>query len=367
MKIHVLYYPHREGHNSVFPLFAYSKILRESGFNLKYFSNANDFKKGFPDFLIISGVSLPRILKSKICSYQFLNECQELRIPLIFLSGSDSTGPMDSKIIASVDSYLNRQILKDKNLYLKEHRRHYFRDKVFKRHSFKNQEEFPLVSYQEEEVRKIGIYWNLGLIDWKTQTTNKASRYYYIFKKNSYFSNFGADKKLSSRNLDLSFRGNLFGGTHDVSRFHRLKSFRVYKKLSLKYKCPSEGIIPHVEYMKEIRDSKISISPFGWGEVCYRDFESFQAGALLLKPNMDHLETFPNFYKPENMVFYNWDADDLEEKIEIVLNHLDDFEEIANNAKGNFIKATSGQGADLKFLKHFQEIVDQAFLNFALR
>jgi hypothetical protein len=367
MKIHVLYYPHREGHNSIFPLFAYSQVLREAGFLFKFFSSLKEFKKDFPDLLVISGISLPKILGKKISTNQFLTECRGLRIPLIFLSGSDSTGPMDSKIIASVDCYLNRQILKDKTLYSKEHRRHYFRDKVFQEHSFKNQESYPLVAYNEEEIKKIGIYWNLGLIDWKTQTTNKLKRYYYIYKRNSEFKNFEIGTELNKRNLDISFRGNLFKGVHDVSRFHRLKSYRVYKKMSSKYKCPSDGIIPHVEYMKEMNDSKVCISPFGWGEVCYRDFEAFQAGTLLFKPKMDHLQTFPNFYKPENMVFYNWDASDLEEKIELVLSNINVFEETILNARQNFLDETSGKGASINFLKHFQKIVEQATFNLTFR
>ena len=60
-------------------------------------------------------------------------------------------------------------------------------------------------------------------------------------------------------------------------------------------------------YLKELRQNKVSISPFGFGETCYRDFETI-FGALLLKPNMDHLETWPHLLQ-RNYIPFNWDAD----------------------------------------------------------
>lgn len=30
-----------------------------------------------------------------------------------------------------------------------------------------------------------------------------------------------------------------------------------------------------------------AISPFGWGKICYRDFEATLCGAASIKPNMD--------------------------------------------------------------------------------
>ncbi len=366
MKISVLYYPHREGHNSIFPLFAFGPTLKDAGFEIRFYNRTDTFQKTSADLLIISGISLQKILAGKISSQQFILECKAFNIPLIYLSGSDSTGPLDKNILSNVDSYLSRQLVTDRGLYNKQHRRHHFREHVFQTHQFKNQEDFPLVSYSEEEIKKLGVYWNLGLIDWKTQTTNKALRYFYIFTKNNQFPFSQPVRPLSQRNLDFSFRGNLFKNTHDVSRFHRLKSYRVYQKLAKKFKTPTGGIVPHKEYMSEILNSKICISPFGWGEVCYRDYEVLQAGTLLFKPKMEHLETFPDFYKKENMIFYDWDAVDLKEKIEAVLDNIKDYEAIAEQGRDSFLSYTSGPKAKLSFVSHFQKIVNEALFNFNL-
>ena len=39
------------------------------------------------------------------------------------------------------------------------------------------------------------------------------------------------------------------------------------------------------------------ISPFGWGEICFRDFESIILGKLLIKPNCDHITLGQIFIK----------------------------------------------------------------------
>jgi hypothetical protein len=65
-------------------------------------------------------------------------------------------------------------------------------------------------------------------------------------------------------------------------------------------------------YMRELARSKICFSPFGYGEVCWRDFEAVYAGALLVKPDMSHIETAPDLFIPrETYVPLRWDFEDL--------------------------------------------------------
>ena len=42
--------------------------------------------------------------------------------------------------------------------------------------------------------------------------------------------------------------------------------------------------------------SKLSKSPFGWGDICIRDFETFICHSCLVKPDMSLIETWPNYY-----------------------------------------------------------------------
>jgi hypothetical protein len=67
-------------------------------------------------------------------------------------------------------------------------------------------------------------------------------------------------------------------------------------------------------YYQEMRSSKICVSPFGYGELCWRDFETVLMGCLLVKPDMGHIRTEPDiFVAGETYVPVKWDFSDLAE------------------------------------------------------
>lgn len=103
------------------------------------------------------------------------------------------------------------------------------------------------------------------------------------------------------------------------------------------------GMIKQKQYYRELLDSKIVLSPFGWGEVCFRDFEAILAGALLFKPDMSHMITWPNVYIPyETYVPLKWDGSDLQEQTERYLGDDRERSRIAANAYEQYRKELSG-------------------------
>jgi len=91
--------------------------------------------------------------------------------------------------------------------------------------------------------------------------------------------------------------------------------------------------IKYNKYIEELTNSKICISPFGYGEVCWRDFEAILAGALLIKPDMSHIETNPNIYQPFiTYIPIRWDFQDLEEKCLYYLQNEDERLKIIQNS-----------------------------------
>ena len=61
-----------------------------------------------------------------------------------------------------------------------------------------------------------------------------------------------------------------------------------------------------------------------------KDFETFSLGALLVKPDMSHLSTFPDFYKAgDTYISVDWRLDNLREGIQEVLAHYEDYLGIA--------------------------------------
>jgi hypothetical protein len=55
--------------------------------------------------------------------------------------------------------------------------------------------------------------------------------------------------------------------------------------------------IPHSEYCREMWRSKTVLSPWGWGEACYRDYEAMLMGAVLIKPDTDYVEGWPDVFR----------------------------------------------------------------------
>ena len=88
------------------------------------------------------------------------------------------------------------------------------------------------------------------------------------------------------------------------------------------------------KFNEQIGHSKIVISPFGNGEVCFRDFEAIHAESLLIKPDMSHVTTFPNIYIPYvTYIPIRWDLSDFEEKVEYYYNNEKDWQKIVLVAK----------------------------------
>lgn len=86
-------------------------------------------------------------------------------------------------------------------------------------------------------------------------------------------------------------------------------------------------------YLPELTQSKIVFSPFGWGEVCFRDYEAVAAGCLLVKPDMSHIVTSPNiFVDGQTYVSVKWDLSDLEEKVDWWISHPKQASEVAGRA-----------------------------------
>jgi hypothetical protein len=98
--------------------------------------------------------------------------------------------------------------------------------------------------------------------------------------------------------------------------------------------------LPYQEYIQTLYNSKVAISPFGMGEVCFRDFECMQFGTLIVKPSMSMINTIPNIYESNDTylsVMYDWS--NLNETIDYVLSNFNTLNErINHNIREKFLK-----------------------------
>lgn len=85
-------------------------------------------------------------------------------------------------------------------------------------------------------------------------------------------------------------------------------------------RCVTGTGIRHDLFLREMRASKLCFSPFGYGEVCWRDYEAVMTGAVLIKQDMSHVETDPDiFVADETYVPVRWDLSDFEEVVRALL------------------------------------------------
>lgn len=88
------------------------------------------------------------------------------------------------------------------------------------------------------------------------------------------------------------------------------------------------------QYAKEMQSSKMCVSPFGYGEICWRDFEAVAYGCLLFKPDMSHMESHPDIFHPhETYVPVRWDFADLPDKVQYYLENETERLRIVRNAR----------------------------------
>ncbi len=155
------------------------------------------------------------------------------------------------------------------------------------------------------------------------------------------------------RAIDVNCRFNLYSGW---CKKHRMESYNILQGLSGRYNIvTSFDKIPIHEYFREIEDSKILFSPFGWGAICPKDYEAIMKGCLLIKPSIEHINIFPDVLVPyETYVPVKWDLSDLEEKIEYYLEHEDERQRIIEKAAEVYQELMQAQ----TLVNRVKEIID---------
>ena len=116
--------------------------------------------------------------------------------------------------------------------------------------------------------------------------------------------------------------------------------------------------LPYQEYIQTLYNSKVAISPFGMGELCFRDFECMQFGTIIIKPSMSMVNTIPNIYESNDTylsVMYDWS--NLNETVDYVLSNFDTLNErINHNIREKFIKEYDYQKLCLYYYNIFSNL-----------
>lgn len=152
-------------------------------------------------------------------------------------------------------------------------------------------------------------------------------------------------KPLSKRGIDVSFAGriNYGSGGWNYPTAVRNEMLNNFNKLKVKNKFlltydnydgsrrlgkPCKKLKYPYEYLDNLLDSKIVLSPWGWGTWCIRDFEALICGCIVIKMPCTNTLTYPDIYHP-NKQFFVWTDllwRTLEPTVNYCLSHLDEFQ-----------------------------------------
>lgn len=327
----ILDWPEKRFYGESHPFHRWRKEFLDHDLKVEFYADHLDTALAGADYLLLHSryfASWQRLdsrnAENEADLIAYLQKIKMLVGRLIWFDAADSSGSADFPIIQYVDVFLKKQTLKDRSYYTAKNQGRSLRiwlDLVPKT------AKTVFAPCPENHLYKIRTGWNIAYNDYRF-FGYKMSRLSNYLGYKIYPLRFSP--VLKKRTFDLSFRGTIHRerGLQDGISDQRNFILALFARLQLQ--IASGRNVSKARYWKELRNSRIGLSPFGWGEICYRDFETFISGALLVKPQMGHLETFPDIYmENETYVPVSWDLLDLEAKLDHIITYYRSYQDIA--------------------------------------
>ena len=341
----------------LYPIVVYRHFLRDAGLSVRIFSQAADGLADC-DVLIIDSKALRDCWGSIETTNRALDRINGWagKTSVLFFDTADSTGWVNADVLTRVRGYYKNQVLRDRSLYTKTlygGRLHTdFCHTQLGEIDDQSETTWPAVA--SEDVAKIRVGWNSGMADYSYAGLYRSR----LFRRLRWPALLRPPKKYAppsaERPLALSCRV-----ATAYSRATVAWQRRQIQHLLLD-RCATDRL-SRWRYFRELERSRIVVSPFGFGEINYRDYETFISGALLLKPDMSHMETWPEFFRPgETMLTHRWDCSDLVERIDVALATYDHQVEIARQGQESYRHFVSCRAGHEAFASRFRDIVNDA-------
>ena len=334
--------------------------LFEMGVDLSFYLKITEEVKYCDVVIIESRFVKSEWNKNKEKIFELLLNLKTKNNKVFFYDLGDSTFSWVLEVLPYVDKLLKPFIFKDKSNYCKPLdgcniiTHYYFKNGMIE--SDKLRSPVFIKNPDKKILDKIQLGFNASFADhscnsnlWKYDYLNRLRRQSFkIFSKR--LNDVNANEYIRpslNRKKNLSCRMSLHGYSNGIE-FHRKKTAKILSKYLLTNKLNRK------DFFSEIRNSKIVISPFGWGEINVpRDYEVALSGALLLKPDLSHLETWPNIFNKDTVVQYKWDFSDLSNCIEKILDNYNDYIDFAIRLQDQYKNYSYGNSGREKFCEYF--------------
>ena len=318
----------------LFPLYCFGNQLRERGCSVGFHTTISD-RLYDCDVLLLLGKFFNRTWDTPSEVFDFLTQARKRTNRVIWHDSTDSTGTPQFAVLPYVDRYLKAQLLRDRRLYL---RRHYgyrlFCDFYHEKFGIEDSETDGHMNTlpAEADLGKIDLLWNSGLSNYSVHRCTGFDRRWFNYRHifpypfhypRTWYPPRAARQRVFSCRIRTDYpRATVSFQRAEVER--RLRQIRLLesaRKMSRK------------KYFKEMEASYAVISPFGFGEISLRDFELTICGAACVKQNMDHMDTWPNLWRPGMYVPWRWDFSDFEDIVRSLPNRKEELTQCAENAQ----------------------------------
>lgn len=328
------------------PLLVCRSRLRDSGCKLRFHWSVSDRALRDDILFVNSNVFRTWWPTRKPAIFEFLEKAKRRGVKIYWFDTTDSTWCTQFEVLPFVHKFLKGQVFSDLSLYKKTFRTGRIFTDFFDELYDAGEKDYRYSLPDDEHIHKIGVSWNTCF---ENYTRERYSRFTSLKHRVRPFIAPYYQEKLSvpfhpassKRPRPLSYRVGL---THS-------RPAVVEHRKGLLHSLQRWGIdgskIPLPSYFSELQNSRIGVGPFGVGEITLRDFEIIVCGALLLKPDLSHMRTWPNLFVPEKTyIAHRWDLQGLEDAILSLLDTPDRCEEISVGAQDVYAHALSDSGMD---------------------
>lgn len=337
-----------------FPLCLHQKKLRALGTDVRLFFNIEEALFDCDVLCVNSKYFRTWWPTNKAGILASLSAFKDRVSTLLWFDTGDSSGTTQFQVLPYVDGYYKNQILKDKRAYLQSYYgSRLFTDYYHRECDIEDEDVFYTTCVpSENDLKKIDVSWNFGLGDYGVHANFYGKLRKYLTVPYRFSIHFVPPKK--SRSLDITCRlGRSY--TRNTICYQRN---RITQILGRRYGVSTERV-SRKAYYRELRNAKVGVSPFGWGEMAYRDFETFINGAALFKPDMSYIRTWPDIFKEgETYVAHRWDLSDLPDRLDELISgdrHL----EIARNAQSLYRKYLFEPEGHQAFCQRFVNMIER--------
>ena len=283
----------------------------------------------------------------------WLSQMREKVRRIVFFDRSSTAGHILMDVMPLVDAYCKTALYKNRKCYL----RPLYGSRLFTDHYHRTLDlidktpTFSAFAPDLKSLEKLHNSWNTGFANYSLLGPRLGTLYNQIPWRRLLAPPRKFYPPSKHRNIEISCRIGL-------SYKYATLAYQRKKIAELLASYRRTDRIAKLEYFRELKNSKIVASPFGTSEINYRDFETFICGAVLLKPDMSHIDTYPNLYKTgQTYVAHSWDFDDLESTVDEVLSNYQDHIEIAFAGQDLYRWHVANEEGQEAFVDQFNSII----------